>query len=252
VVTRGPVGRWALITGASRGIGRELALAAGAAGINVVAHSRTLAGTASLVADLQAMGVQAFGVAAELSDPTAVAAMAEEILSTRQIDILFNNAGVNLLSGATGLSAQLDPTQYQYTYAVNLIAPALLIEKFLPGMLDRGFGRIINTTSGIMNIPCGYACSKGALNKLTLDYSGLLAGTGVTMNVVDPGWVRTELGGDDAPVGPETSLPGMLVGAFTGDDVNGKWIAAEDFTGMTLAEAAAAAPAKVKSLATVI
>jgi len=245
------VGRWALITGASRGIGRELALAAAQAGINVVAHSRRLDGTTSLVAYLRSMGVQAFGVAADLSDPLEVATLADEVLAKQQIDLLFNNAGANLLPGITTPSTYVDPMQYQYSYAVNLIAPALLIEKLLPGMLDRGFGRIINTTSGIIYQPCGYACSKGALNKLTLDYSGCLTGTGVTMNVVDPGWVRTELGGEDAPVGPETSLPGMLVGACTGDEVNGRWISAEDFTGMTLAEAVLAAPAKAKDLATV-
>lgn len=247
-----PTGRWALITGASRGIGRQLALAAAQAGINVVAHSRHLEGTASLVASLQRSGVEAFGVAAELSDPVAVTAMADEVLSKWQIDILFNNAGVNLLPGATAPNGKIDPLQYQYTYAVNLVAPALLIERFLPGMLDRGFGRIINTTSGIIYIPCAYACSKAALDKLTLDYSGQLTGTGVTMNVVDPGWVRTELGGADAPVGPETSLPGMLVGAFTDDEINGKWISAEDFTGMLLYEAVMTAPAMVKSLATAI
>jgi len=244
--------RWALITGASRGIGRELALGAARAGLNVIVHSSQLSGTESLLPLLQGLGVEAVAVAADLADPQAVQAMAAEVSAKYQVDILFNNAGTN--DDPTGRifnegdDWRASPEQYFYTYAVNVLAPALLIEQFLPQMLRNGYGRIINTTSGILYQPCAYACSKAALDKLTLDFSPRLLGTGVTMNVVDPGWIRTDLGGAEAPNDVSTVLPGMLVGAFLPDDVTGKWIAAQDFTGLTLADAITAAPSNLRDI----
>jgi len=246
------IARWALITGASRGIGRELALGAARAGLNVIVHSSQLSGTESLLPLLRDLGVEAVAVAANLADPQAVQKMAAEVASQHQVDILFNNAGTNDdPTGSTfteGDDWRAIPEQYFYTYAVNVLGPALLVAQFLPQMLQRGYGRIINTTSGILYQPSAYACSKAALDKLTLDFSQRLIGTGVTMNVVDPGWIRTDLGGAEAPNDVRTVLPGMLVGAFLPDDVTGKWIAAQDFTGMTLADAISAAPNKLRNI----
>jgi NAD(P)-dependent dehydrogenase (short-subunit alcohol dehydrogenase family) len=134
---------------------------------------------------------------------------------------------------------------------VNVVAPALLIGAILPGMLARGFGRIVNTTSGILDMPeqGSYAASKGALNKFTKDFATKLQGSGVTMNVLDPGWIRTDLGGPNAPNDVATTIPGAIVGGFLPDSINGCWLNAQDFTGMTLAEAIAAAPAKALRLA---
>jgi len=234
--------KWALITGASRGIGRELTLFMASQGVNLVLHSRELANTEGLLKEVRALGVEAFAIAAELSDDAAVREMADEILSKVQIDVLFNNAGVQPQSQSTYYVA--DSNEYLWSYKVNVIAPMILVEKFLPGMLENGFGRIVNTTSGIRDLPeqGAYTASKGALDKITKDFVTKIRGTGVTMNVLDPGWLRTDLGGQWAPNSVDTVIPGAAIGAFTNDDMNGKWISAQDFTGMELAEAVGKAP----------
>jgi NAD(P)-dependent dehydrogenase (short-subunit alcohol dehydrogenase family) len=83
-----------MVTGASRGIGREVALALADAGLNVVVASRDLAGTSDLVAQLHGKGVEAFAVATDLSDPDAVRALAAEVTNKVDISLLYNNAGV--------------------------------------------------------------------------------------------------------------------------------------------------------------
>ncbi|MDR0482458.1 MAG: SDR family oxidoreductase [Cellulomonadaceae bacterium] len=244
--------QWAFVTGASRGIGREMARALAAAKVNVAVQARTLDATADLVAELTAAGVDAFAVAGDLGDSAAVRAMADEVAERAAIDLLFNNAGIQ--KPAQGTYWVADAAEYADSFAVNVTAPMILVERFLPGMVDRGFGRITNTSSGIENQPeqGAYAASKGALNKVTHDFAAVLgeaSGVDVAMNISDPGWIRTDLGGPHAPNDVTTVVPGMIVGGFTPVEINGCWIGAQEFTGMTLEEAVAAAPEKVRRLA---
>lgn len=241
--------KWALVTGASRGIGRAMALALAKAGVNVVVQSRELSGTADLVTEIRNLGVDSFAVACDLTKPDEVRKMIADVVNQVDISLLYNNAGVQ--APPQDPYWGIDPAAYVDTYLVNVVAPALIIEAVVPGMLERGFGRIINTTSGIIDSPeqGSYAASKGALNKFTKDFASRLAGTGVTMNVLDPGWIRTDMGGANAPNSVDTVIPGAIVGGFLGDEVNGNWINAQDFVGMTLAEAIAAAPARALKLA---
>lgn len=229
--------KWALVTGASRGIGREIALAVAKKGANVIVHSRELQHTESLVEEIKGLGVEVFAVAAELSSEDDVRQMADTILEKAAVDILFNNAGVQ--SKAQDPYWQVDVSDYLWTYQVNVIAPMILIEKFLPGMLKREFGRIINTTSGIKNQPGqgAYAASKGALDKLTKDFAGKLKDTNVTINVADPGWIKTDMGGQQASHDVDTVIPGMIVGAFVPQEVSGQWFSAQNFAGKTLEDA---------------
>jgi len=229
--------KWVLVTGASRGIGREIALAMAEKGANVIVHSRELAHTESLVEEIKELGVETFSVAAELSNEDEVRKMADTVLEKASVDILFNNAGV-MLKGQDPYW-QVDASEYASTYQVNVIAPMILIEKFLPGMLERKFGRIINTTSGIKNSPAkgAYAASKGALDKLTKDYAKKLKAENVTINAIDPGSIKTELGGENASHDVETVIPGMLIGAFVPNEVTGQWLAAQDYRGKSLEEA---------------
>ena len=110
-------------------------------------------------------------------------------------------------------------------------------------MLEKGFGRIVNTTSGIDKEPeqAGYSAAKAALDKITKDMASRLGGTGVTMNLTDPGWCRTDLGGPNAPNAPESAIPGVVVGAFVDNDVNGQIFRAQEFSGMSLEDAVAKA-----------
>ncbi|SFC66875.1 short chain dehydrogenase [Alkalibacterium subtropicum] len=134
---------------------------------------------------------------------------------------------------------QVDVNEYIWTYQVNVIAPMILIEKFLPAMLDQKFGRIINTTSGIKNSPGkgAYAASKGALDKLSKDYAKKLKAKNVTINAIDPGSIKTDLGGENASHDVATVIPGMILGAFVSKNVTGQWLAAQDYRGKSLEEA---------------
>ena len=106
-------------------------------------------------------------------------------------------------------------------------------------MIERGFGRIVNTTSGIAleAEQAGYSASKAALNKVTIDLGYKLNGSDVIISLADPGWCRTDLGGPNAPNAPESTIPGIVVGAFINDGKSGRLFGAQDFKGMSLEEA---------------
>ena len=98
-------------------------------------------------------------------------------------------------------------------------------------MRSRGWGRIIQVTSGITNQPelMAYAASKAALDKFVRDTAPSLRGSGVLMNLLDPGWLRTDLGGPRASNAVESVLPGALVPALLDDDTQGKLFHALDY-----------------------
>ena len=135
--------KWALVTGASRGIGREIGLFLAKNQINVVVHSRSLKHTESLICELKNLGIKTFVVGAELSDEMQVRKMADEIDKRVALDYLFNNAGIQ--PKAQTPFSLMNVEEYIQTYKVNLVAPMILIEKFLPKMIEQGFGRICNT-----------------------------------------------------------------------------------------------------------
>ena len=163
--------------------------------------------------------------------------MADEIDKRVALDYLFNNAGIQ--PKAQTPFSLMNVEEYIQTYKVNLVAPMILIEKFLPKMIEQGFGRICNTTSGIIYQPeqSAYAASKGALDKISKDFSKKIEETGVTINVADPGWIQTDLGGKNAPNLVDTVVPGMALAAFTSNDINGKWISAQAYKGLGLEKA---------------
>jgi NAD(P)-dependent dehydrogenase (short-subunit alcohol dehydrogenase family) len=98
-------------------------------------------------------------------------------------------------------------------------------------MIERRFGRVVNVTSGVKDQPqmMAYAASKAALDKYVYDMAPHLQGTGVTMNLLDPGWLRTDLGGLQAPNPVESVLPGALVPVLLEDGTCGKWFSAQDY-----------------------
>lgn len=231
-------GKWALITGASRGIGALSAVFMAQQGCNLILHSRTLQGTEKILKQVQDLGVEAYSVAAELSDRAQVKAMLDLIDEKgTQVDIIMNNAGVQIGYRVDYLNTPLD--DYSTSFEINTIAPMTICYHFLPKMIERGFGRILNTTSGIALDPyqAGYSASKAALNKVTIDLGHTLQGTDVIMSLTDPGWCRTDLGGPQAPNAPESVIPGIVVGAFIDDKKSGRNFGAQAFAGMTLEEA---------------
>jgi 3-oxoacyl-[acyl-carrier protein] reductase len=223
-------GKWVLLTGASRGIGKLVAGALAAEGCRLILHSRKLEHTAGLVAGFAARGLTVHALEAELSDQDQVIALGEAALRiSGGIDILYNNAAIQSGWHPDRFTTVAD--EYRRSFQVNTIAPITLCNLVLPGMIERKFGRVVNVTSGIKDQPelMAYAASKAALDKYVYDMAPHLAGTGVAMNLLDPGWLRTDLGGSQAPNEPETVLPGALVPVLLDDANSGKWFSAQDY-----------------------
>lgn len=238
-------GKWVLITGASRGIGRLSAQFMAKQGCNLILHSRTLEGTKELLNEVRALGVDAYAVAAELSDRNAVDCMLKEIDDRgTHVDVILNNAGLQIAYRGAYLETPLD--DYDISFAVNTIAPMQIVYHFIPEMIRRGFGRIVNTTSGIAleAEQAGYSASKAALDKVTIDLGYKVNGSDVIISLADPGWCRTDLGGPQAPNAPESTIPGIVVGAFVNDKISGRYFGAQEFVGMTLEEAVKKAESK--------
>ncbi|NCF69802.1 MAG: SDR family NAD(P)-dependent oxidoreductase [Chloroflexi bacterium] len=117
-------------------------------------------------------------------------------------------------------------------------------------MIARGFGRAINATSGIKDQQeqVTYPASKAALDNFTKDLGTKLEGTNVLINLTDPGWCRTDMGGPQAPNPPESSIPEVVVGAFVDDRKSGRLFHASTFSGMSLRDAVKKAESLRESL----
>ena len=231
-------GKWALITGAARGIGYLTAKFMAQQGCNLILHSRSLEHTEKVLAEVRTCGVSALAVEADLNDPDAVQRMLTEIDQLEiNVDIVLNNAGLQIAYRNDYVNTPV--SDYEISFRVNTIAPAMICYHFLPGMMERGTGWIVNTTSGISLDVCqaGYSASKAALDKITIDLGSRVEGTDVLINLTDPGWCRTDLGGQQAPNAPESAIPGIVVGVFVNDGKSGRYLGAQHFSGMTLEEA---------------
>ena len=241
-------GRWAFITGASRGIGYLTALFMAEKGCNLILHGRTKEHCEKVLNEVKALGVEAYAFGAELSDLDAVDKMLKEMdaLGVR-VDIVLNNAGLQIAYRNEYFKTPV--SDYTESFKINTVAPAMICYHFMPKMIEYGFGRILNTTSGIRLEPqqAGYSASKAALDKITIDLGSTVEGTDVMINLTDPGWCRTDLGGPHAPNAPESAIPGIVVGAFLEDKKSGRFLGAQYFVGMSLEDAVAKAEAEFDS-----
>jgi NAD(P)-dependent dehydrogenase (short-subunit alcohol dehydrogenase family) len=198
-------GKTALITGAGRGIGRAVALGLGSAGARLVLLARTagqLEETRALLdQDVPAQRIQV--VPADLADEKQRDRAVAAVLTVSRVDILVNNAAtVEPLGPTAGIKA----ADLRLAFEVNVVAPATLSAAVLPGMLEAGWGRIVNVSSGIIASPAGmvrgnaYVTTKAALEAHTVNLAAELRGTGVTVNAYRPGgvdtamqaWIRTQ------------------------------------------------------------
>jgi NAD(P)-dependent dehydrogenase (short-subunit alcohol dehydrogenase family) len=195
--------RRALVTGANRGIGQAICRSLTARGdMRIVAAARRRVDAEAAAAEL---GRQAAGVELDLSNPDDAQTRVREIdKELGPIDILINNAGI--MSSGRGLDCT--PAELAETLAVNSVAPFALIRALAPGMQSRGWGRIVNLSSGWGSFdqrfggPLAYSVSKATLNALTVTVAESLDPC-VKVNAVCPGWVRTRMGGRDARRSPE-------------------------------------------------
>jgi NAD(P)-dependent dehydrogenase (short-subunit alcohol dehydrogenase family) len=193
----------ALVTGANRGIG--LAIAAGLAkypDIQVLLGSRTPGDGKKAAAGIQG---NVAAVALNLSDQAQLKNQYAAIVAAHgEVDILVNNAGVL----EDGSLLEVSDEKFQFSLRVNFLAAFDLIRLAAPGMVKRGYGRIVNVSSGWGSFaegltgPAAYSVSKAALNALTLSLSRNLP-QNVKANSMCPGWVRTRMGGEAASRSPE-------------------------------------------------
>ena len=224
-------GKTVLITGASRGVGRQIALGLASHGCRLILHSREEGHCQPLAEQLRSQGVKDVRVvAAELAKADQVERMIDHVLAEHGgVDVLYNNAAIM----APWREAHTTPLEdYRLSFEVNVVALVRLCDRFLPAMLERKWGRIVNVTSGIENIRelLPYSMSKAAVDRYVRDVTPSLEGTGVIMSLLDPGWLRTDLGSERAPNAVETCLPGVLVPLLLDDNApSGKFFRAQDY-----------------------
>lgn len=191
-------GKRALVTGASSGIGAATALSLATEGVKVVVHGRDEGRTNGIVEQIRQSGGIAEPILGDISvteSAAGVAAAADAAFGG--IDILVNNAG-GPSDPSLGLQFfDLDAEHWIATYERNVISCLNLATYFSPQMVERGWGRIIQVTSGLSFNPLGlqgdYAASKAALNNFSFNMSHALKNTGVTVNGVSPGMTVTPM-----------------------------------------------------------
>jgi len=221
-------GKNALITGSSRGIGQQIALALAKLGCNIIVHGRTLENCTQTLELLKKYDVNTYCVYGELSEESQVNQLINQVQNLNiRIDILYNNAAVMSPHHEDYWKHNWD--EWMLSFKVNVFAMYSLCGAFIPAMIENGYGRVVNLTSGIMNQPelAPYGASKWAVNKLTADIASKLENTGVRINTLDPGWLQTDLGGKNAEHPVEAVLPGALAPVLVEDDgANGQFFSA--------------------------
>jgi NAD(P)-dependent dehydrogenase (short-subunit alcohol dehydrogenase family) len=193
-------GQTALVTGANRGIGFEIARQLGRAGAHVLMVSRNETLGHEAVATLVAEGIRATSMVADVSHQEDVVALRAAV---PDLQVLVNNAGVIDEALPTW---DLAVAEWDTVLATNLRGPFLMCRSFAPLLRAGGHGRIVNVSSGMGSFADGldgghaaYRVSKAALNALTRNLAHELRGTGVLVNAMCPGWVQTRMGGSSAP-----------------------------------------------------
>jgi len=187
--------RVALVTGASRGIGRATALAFCRAGYDLVAASTTIETNAEFAAAMQAAGAAGFlALNLDLKSPESIKeAFSRTLKAKGRIDVLVNNAGIT----RDGLAVRMKTADWDAVLRTNLDGTFLCIQQVLPGMMRNRWGRIINISSVVGQAgsagQVNYAASKAGLIGMSKSLAQEMGSRGITVNVVSPGYIATDM-----------------------------------------------------------
>lgn len=197
----------AFITGANRGLGLEVARQLGQQGITVVLSARDEVKGQAAAEILKAEGLNAHSVKLDVTSGDEIAALPAYFEQNfGRLDILINNAGISL-----DRAGKLTPETFRQTYETNVIAPWFIAQALLPLLQAAPAGRIVNHSSILGSLTMlstemrdaimpAYNSSKAALNMLTVQLANALRETRVKVNAGHPGWVKTDMGGEQAPL----------------------------------------------------
>jgi NAD(P)-dependent dehydrogenase (short-subunit alcohol dehydrogenase family) len=187
-------GQRALVTGATSGIGKAIALRLGLDGAEVIVHGRDAGRGAEVVKTIEAVGASARFEAADLGDAQDVARLA---IAAGEVDVLVNNGGFS----AWAPTAEFDVETFDAMFAANVRAPFLLVGALAPGMAARGAGAIVSVSSMAAQVGlaggAAYSATKASLSAMTRSWAAEYSPSGVRVNAIAPGPVYTEGSNDE-------------------------------------------------------
>lgn len=204
-------GKVVLITGANKGLGKEIGRQLGRLGYTVVLAARNEPAGKAVAAELVAAGCDARAVRLEVTSPDDISSVVRYLEKTfGKLDVLVNNAGIALEWDGQPTNAD----KIRRTLEVNLVAPFAITEALVPLLARSDDARVINQSSMLGSLgtaesmwehvagfmAAGYSTSKAGLNMLTLIQSKQLAAKGIAVAAAHPGWVKTDLGSQAAPM----------------------------------------------------
>ena len=212
--------RTAIVSGANRGVGREITKQLVLLGYRVLFTSRDeTKGMQSFEKLKEELGIQGGGELVfqqlDVTDSRSIQRLHDLVVTEFQAaDVLVNNAAV--LLDQCGRILQTPVDIYRATFETNLYGPLALSQTFIPMMLERNYGRVVNVSSGAGQVEdmiddmSAYRLSKIALNGMTLILANAVEGTNVLVNAGCPGWVRTDMGRPEAPRSAAEGAEGLV------------------------------------------
>jgi len=232
-----PTKRIALVTGANKGIGFEIARQIGRTGVTVLVGARNKAAGEEAAATLVAEGIDARVAAIDVADYASIEAAAATITSGfGRLDILVNNAGINDPSDGPAPTARLDAVER--VLRTNFLGALAVTQAMLPLLRKSKAPRIVNVSSGLGSLTqnadpaypyaaakfIGYSASKAALNMLTVQLAYLLRDTAIKVNSADPGYTATDLNGHrGTQTIPEGAAEAIRLALLTDDGPTGTY-----------------------------